>query len=64
MNKCKQQKIEEQQLNNQFHQATLVYQQSPTQENLAALNVLKETMEQLYEKKSRRYNCQITSKVT
>ena len=51
MNKCKQQKIEEQQLNNQFQEATSAYQDSPTQENLSALNVLKEKMEQLYEKK-------------
>ena len=51
MNECKQQKIEEQQLNNQFQQATSGYQDSPTQENLSALNVLKEKMEQLYDKK-------------
>ena len=51
MNKCKQQKIEEQQLNDQFQQATSAYQDSPTQENLSALNVLKEKMEELYEKK-------------
>ena len=50
MNKCKQQKIEEQHLNDQFQQATSGYQDSPTQENLSALNVLKEKME-LYEKK-------------
>ena len=51
MDKCKQQKIEEQQLNDQFQQATSAYQDSPTQENLSALNVLKEKMEELYEKK-------------
>ena len=51
MNKCKQQKMEEQQLNNQFKEATSIYQDNPTQENLLALNVLKEKMEQLYEKK-------------
>ena len=63
MNKCKQQKIEEQQLNDQFQQATSSYQDSPTQENSSALNVLKEKMEELYEKKSGRHNSQITSKV-
>ena len=51
MNKCKQQKIEEQQLNDQFQEATSAYQDNPTQENLSALKVLKEKMEQLYEKK-------------
>ena len=51
MNKCKHQKIEEQQLNNQFQEATSAYQDSPTQENLSALNVLKEKTEQLFEKK-------------
>ena len=63
MNKCKQQKIEEEQLNNQFKEANLTCQDNPTQETLLALNVLKEKMEQIYEKKSGRHNRQITSKV-
>ena len=51
INKCKQHKTEEQQLNDQFQEATLAYQDNPTQEKLSALNVLKEKMEQLYKKK-------------
>jgi hypothetical protein len=51
MNKCKQQNLEEQQLNRQFQEAAATYQNCPSQENLSALNVLKEKLEHLYEKK-------------
>ena len=51
MNKCKQQNPEEQQLNGQFQEATATYQNCPSQEHLSALNVLKEKLEHLYEKK-------------
>ena len=51
MNKCKQQNLEEQQLNRQFQEATATYQNCPSQENLSVLNVLKEKLEHLYEKK-------------
>ena len=48
ISKCKQQNIEEQQLNRQFQEATATYQNCPSQENLSGLNDLKE---KLYEKK-------------
>ena len=51
MNKCKQQNLEEQQLNRQFQEAIATYQNCPSQENLSALNVLKEKLEHLFEKK-------------
>ena len=51
INKCKLQNLEEQQLNRQFQEATTTYQNCPTQENLSALNVLKEKLEHLYDKK-------------
>ena len=51
MEKCKQQNLEEQQLNRQFQEATATYQNCPSQENLSALNVLKEKLEHVYEKK-------------
>ena len=51
MNKCKQRHLEEQHLNRQFQEATAAYQNCPSQENLSVLNVLKEKMEHLYEKK-------------
>ena len=47
INKCKQQNLEEQQLNRQFQEATATYQNCPSQENLSALNVLKEKLEHL-----------------
>ena len=59
MNKCKQRQLEEQYLNRQFQEATAAYQNCPSQENLSILNVLKEKMEHLYEKKGGRYNHQI-----
>jgi hypothetical protein len=39
------------QTNKQFQEAASTYQNSPNQDNLSALSVLKEKMEQLYEKK-------------
>ena len=51
INKYKLQNLEEQQLNRQFQEATTTYQNCPTQENLSALNVLKEKLEHLYDKK-------------
>ena len=51
MNKCKQENLEEQQLNRQFQEATVANQNCPSQENLSALSILKEKMEHLYEKK-------------
>ena len=51
MEKCKQQNLEEQQLNRQFQEVTATYQNCPSQENLSALNVLKEKLEHVYEKK-------------
>ena len=51
MNNCKQQNFEEQQQNRQFQEATAAYQNNPSQENLSVLNVLKEKMEHLYERK-------------
>ena len=51
INKDKLQNLEEQQLNRQFQAAATTYQNCPTQENLSALNVLKEKLEHLYDKK-------------
>ena len=51
MNKYKQRRREEQQLNEQFQNAHLVFQNDPSQENLVTLNVLKERMEKMYEEK-------------
>ena len=63
MNKCKQQNPEEQQLNGQFQEATATYQNCPSQEHLSALNVLKEKLEHLYEKKGGRHNHKIACTV-
>ena len=51
MNKCKQQNLEEQQLNRKFQEATATYQNCPSQGNVSVLNVLTEKLEHLYEKK-------------
>jgi len=51
MNKSKQSKAEEWQLNRELQDASLVFQNNPSQENLSTLNVLKEKMEQMYDKK-------------
>ena len=40
---------EEQQLNEQFQNAHLVFQNDPSEENLVTLNVLKERMDKMYE---------------
>ena len=49
MNKNKQRRREEQQLNEQFQNAHLVFQNDPSEENLVTLNVLKERMDKIYE---------------
>ena len=51
INKCKQRKAEEQLLNKDFQDAYLIFQNDPSQENLATLNSLKERTEKFYEKK-------------
>jgi len=51
MSESKQRKAEEWQLNRELQEASLVFQNNPSQENLSTLNVLKEKMEQMYEKK-------------
>ena len=48
MNKNKQRRREEQQLNEQFQNAHLVFQNDPSEENLVTLNVLKERMVKMY----------------
>ena len=49
MNKKKQRRREEQQLNEQFQNAHLVFQNDQSEENLVTLNVLKERMDKIYE---------------
>ena len=49
MNKNKQRRREEQQLNEQFENAHLVFQNDPPEKNLVTLNVLKERMDKMYE---------------
>ena len=49
MNKNKQRRREEQQLNEQFQNAHLVFQNDPSEENLVTLNVLRERMDKIYE---------------
>lgn len=51
MNKDKQRRREEQQLNDQFQNVHLVFENDPSEENLVALNVLKERMEKMYAEK-------------
>ena len=51
MNKCKQRREKEQQLNEELQTAHLAFQDDPSEENLVALNILKEKMEKLYEVK-------------
>ena len=47
--KTKQRRREEQQLNEQLQNAHLVFQNDPSEQNLVALNVLKEKMQNTYE---------------
>ena len=49
MNKNKQRRREEQQLNEQFQNAHLVFQNDPSEENLVTLNVVEERMDNIYE---------------
>ena len=51
MSISRQRKLEEWQLNREFQEASFVFQNNPSQENLSTLNVLKEKMEQMYDKK-------------
>ena len=51
MRESRQRKLEEWQLNREFQEASFVFQNNPSQENLSTLNVLKEKMEQMYDKK-------------
>jgi len=51
MNKSKQRKEKEKLLNIEHHEAYVSFQNNPSQENLTALNVVKEKLEKLYEEK-------------
>ena len=51
MSKSRQRKVEEWQLNRELQEASFVFQNNPSQENLSTLNVLKEKMEQMCDKK-------------
>ena len=51
INNCKEKKAEEQILNNQLQDAYVIFQNNPSRENSAALNVVQERIEKLYEKK-------------
>jgi len=51
MNKCKEQKAEEDMLNKEFQEAYFIFENNPSQENQATLNVLRERIEKLYEEK-------------
>ena len=61
MNKCKQRREKEQQLNEELQEAHLAFQNDPSKENLVALNVLKERMEKMYEEKVEGIICKIPS---
>jgi len=49
--KSKQRRLDEKQLHKEFHEASLSFQNDPSQENLAKLDALKERTEKFYEKK-------------
>ena len=51
MNKCKQRREKEQQLNEELQTEHLVFESDPCEQNLVALNILKEKMEKLDEVK-------------
>jgi len=51
MNNSKQRKEKEKLLNIEHHEAYVSFQNNPSQENLTALNVVKEKLEKLYEEK-------------
>ena len=51
MNKSKQSKAEEELVSKAFHDAHLIFQKNPSQENLVNLNSLKERIDKLYQKK-------------
>ena len=51
MNKSKQRKEKEKLLNIEHHEAYVSFQNNPSQENLTALNVVKEKLEKLYDEK-------------
>ena len=52
MKKCKQRIEREKLLNIEHHEAYVSFQNNPSQENLTALNVVKEKLEKLYEEKN------------
>ena len=49
VDKCKEKKLEEQKLNEEFQEAYLIFENNPSQENQTTLNVLRERIEKLYE---------------
>ena len=51
MNKCKEKKVEEEMLNKEFQEAYLLFENNPSQENQATLNVLRERIQKLCEEK-------------
>jgi len=51
-NKIKKIKAEEWHINRKFQEASLAFQNNSSQENLSTLNVLKEKIEQMYDKKA------------
>ena len=51
VDKCKEKKLEEQMLNEEFQEAYLIFENNPSQENQTTLNVLRERIEKLYEEK-------------
>lgn len=51
MNKSKQSKAKEELVSKAFHDAHLIFQNNPSQENLVNLNSLKERIDKLYQKK-------------
>ena len=51
MNKCRQRKEKEKLLNIEHHEAYVSFQNSPSRENLTALNVVKEKLEKLSEER-------------
>ena len=51
VNKCKEKKMEEQILNEEFQEANSIFENNPSQENQTTLDVLRERIEKLYEEK-------------
>ena len=51
MSKTKKRKAEERQLIRELQETSSVFQNNPSQQKISTLNVLKEKMEQMYDKK-------------